>query len=109
MNLITAAFALPAVLFTMSFSGVTNAADVVVLRGNSAETVRTTSDVTVLRGGGTMRAMPTKAVPKSRPARVVAGRTLWVVDDDGRPTVACYLVYTSYVGGRKIRCTSQTY
>ena len=86
------------------------AAEVVIVRGSTSETVTVgQSGQTVLRGSGTMRvALPAEEeAPKA--SRLVEGRTLWFVGDDGRPKRACYLARTSYVGERKIRCTRYRY
>ena len=86
------------------------AAEVVVLRGDSRETVAVDREErTVLRGGGSLRAMPASQAETNERTRVAAGRTLWILDVSGRPTTACYLIRTEYFSGHKIRCTSQTY
>ncbi len=84
----------------------TAVAEITVLRGNSVETIATgQAGPTVLRGGGTMQAMQLVKAQKTR-SRIVAGRTLWIVDAEGRPRGACFLAHTGYVGKRAIRCTN---
>lgn len=83
------------------------AAEVVVVRGDTSETVAVgQSGLTVLRGSGTMRVSPPAEKKAPQAVRLVAGRTLWFVGEDGRPRRACYLARTTYVGERKIRCTT---
>lgn len=83
------------------------AAEVVVVRGDTSETVTVgQGGLTVLRGSGTMRVAPPPEKEAPKAARLVAGRTLWFVGDEGRPKRACYLARTTYVGERRIRCTT---
>ncbi len=101
--------ALAAAAFLLA-SGAANAAEVVVLRGDTAESVTIARNgPTVLRGGGTMLVDPPKDVvaePKRR--TVYAGDTLWLVGEGG-PVVACYLTRTEYADRRKITCTDRRY
>ena len=83
------------------------AAEVVIVRGDTSETITVgQGGLTVLRGSGTMRVSPPAEKKAPQAVRLVAGRTLWFVGDDGRPKRACYLAHTTYVGQRKIRCTN---
>ncbi|NKB59409.1 MAG: hypothetical protein GKS00_24055 [Alphaproteobacteria bacterium] len=110
MRHLKAALALLPFLFAANAAAPASAAEVVVVRGNVSEAVTINrSGPTVLRGGGTMRVKPPSETKVVGPVRVVAGRTLWVVDEYGRPKTACFVVRTAYVGKRKIRCTDYRY
>ena len=88
MRLFGAVFAL---LIAAGATGSVSAAELAVVRGDTVERVAVDrAGPTVLRGGGTMRAMPPSETEKTEPTRVVAGRTLWIVDDVGRPKTACF-------------------
>jgi len=86
-----------------------SAADITVLRGDTAEMVRVSNaGPTILRGGDTMRVKPPKETVAA-PARTAhAGKTLWLVAKN-EPLVACFLTRTGYAGHRKIRCTKARY
>ena len=97
--------ALLALALTGAFAGSAMAA-VTVVRGDTAEVVKTDrAGPVVLRGGNTMRAVGPQEKETKSVRRVVAGDTLWLVDDDGVPSAACFLARTGYVGGWQIRCT----
>lgn len=91
-------------------AGPTQAQDsgsVMIYRGAQAETVRfdNRGGVTVVRGEPAAKpAEPAYPAVLSGARRVVAGDTLWIVDDGDRRVVACELRRTTQVGGRKIRC-----
>jgi hypothetical protein len=85
-----------------------SATEIVVMRGNSAQTVTANlAGLTVLRGGGTMQAMQVSQSETLGLRHVTAGETLWILGEDGQPRAACFLLRTEYVGRRKIRCTDQ--
>ena len=84
-----------------------NSGSVVIYRGAQAETVRfdNRGGVTVVRGEPAAKpAEPVYPAVRSDAGRVVAGDTLWIVDESDRRIVACELRRTTQVGGRKIRC-----
>lgn len=102
--------ALIALALTGAVAGGASAAEVTVLRGDTAEAVRMDrSGSVVLRGGGTMRAVGGGGSESQETRQIVAGDTLWFVDGDGLPRSACFLMRTEYAGKRLIRCTSRQY
>ncbi len=89
------------------------AADVTVFRGRAVEIVvtgQTGGAPTVLRGGGSVIAplsapAPGPKVARAQTPRIVAGRTLWLVDSVNRRLTACYLRGTGTFNRRRIVCT----
>lgn len=104
--------ALAAVLLSLGAPRAGNA-DVLVLHGSKAETVaplRRAGPPVVVRGE-TAALHREAAERERRPAKhrrtVVAGRTLWVIGEDGLPIKACRLLYTEYEGVDLITCSRQ--
>jgi uncharacterized membrane protein len=73
-----------------------------------------TGGVKILRGPGSKKA--TKTVKESTGSDLQtanfskitsAGRTLWFIDQRNRRLMACQIIYTSYVNGSRIGCTSR--
>jgi len=93
-----------------ALAGPTRAQDsgsVVIYRGAQVETVRfdNRSGVTVVRGEPAAKPVePAYPAVLSGAGRIVAGDTLWIVDEGDRRIVACELRRTTQVGGRRIRC-----
>lgn len=83
-------------------------ADVTVHRGSAVETVDTgRTEAVVLRGGGSLRDRTAPAEAKPLGIRVTAGKTLWLVDEEGRNVTACSLRNATYAGTRRIVCTRE--
>jgi hypothetical protein len=60
------------------------------------------ADVTVLRGPGSG---PLPRLETAQPARALAGKRLWLVDEAAGTVVSCRNIGTANVGERRIRCT----
>ncbi len=102
------ALVLSALFFGANTMGTASATEVVVVRGDNAELVTVNrSGLTVLRGGGGMRATPPSEAKAALALRIAAGKTLWIVGDNGRAVAACFLTKGMYVGKRRIRCTDR--
>lgn len=80
---------------------------VVIYRGAEVETVRfdNRGGVTVMRGQPAAKFVaPVRKAAHTRARRAIAGNTLWIVDRRAKRLVACQVLSTTQVGGRRIRC-----
>ena len=91
------------------------AADILVARGGQVETVTAPAPsssvqrVSVFRGEGLDEPKASHAAPSAEPTwAVVGGDRLWIVDTADGQIVACYLVSTTQVSERAIRCVAST-
>ncbi|MEX2614964.1 MAG: hypothetical protein WD767_02605 [Alphaproteobacteria bacterium] len=97
-----------ALLIALGFAASNADADDAVHRGSAVETVDAgRTETVVMRGGGSLRDRAAPAEAKPLGIRVTAGKTLWLVDEEGRKVTACSLSNADYAETRRIVCTRE--
>ncbi len=96
------------ILLAVGFAASNANADVTVYRGNTMEIIDTArTEPVVLRGGGSLRDRAERPAAQPAQPQIVAGNTLWLINEDSGEITACSLRNAGYAGKRRIICTRQ--